>query len=62
VSDGLAVLLVEHDMSFVMGTCELIYVLDFGQIIAIGTPTEIQGDPRVQTAYLGSAVTEGVGS
>jgi branched-chain amino acid transport system ATP-binding protein len=60
VADGLAVLLVEHDMSFVMGTCELIYVLDFGQIIAIGTPSEIQGDPRVQTAYLGSALTEGV--
>ena len=43
--DGLAVLLVEHDMSFVMGTCELIYVLDFGQIIAIGAPGEIQSDP-----------------
>jgi branched-chain amino acid transport system ATP-binding protein len=55
VHDGLAVLLVEHDMSFVMGTCELIYVLDFGQIIAIGTPDQIQSDPRVQTAYLGSA-------
>src|SRR6202022_4170598 len=42
VQDGLAVLLVEHDMSFVMGTCELIYVLDFGQIIAIGPPREVQ--------------------
>jgi len=62
VADGLAVLLVEHDMSFVMGTCELIYVLDFGQIIATGTPREIQGDQRVQTAYLGSAaVAEGAG-
>jgi branched-chain amino acid transport system ATP-binding protein len=57
VSDGLAVLLVEHDMSFVMGTCEVIYVLDFGFIIATGTPGAIQGDPRVQDAYLGSAVT-----
>jgi branched-chain amino acid transport system ATP-binding protein len=62
VQDGLAVLLVEHDMSFVMGTCELIYVLDFGQIIAIGAPAEIQADPRVQTAYLGSVQPEGVGA
>jgi branched-chain amino acid transport system ATP-binding protein len=62
VQDGLAVLLVEHDMSFVMSTCELIHVLDFGQIIAVGTPGEIQGNPKVQTAYLGSAVTQGVSS
>jgi branched-chain amino acid transport system ATP-binding protein len=60
VQDGLAVLLVEHDMSFVMGTCELIHVLDFGQMIAVGPPAEIQADPRVQTAYLGSVQHEGV--
>jgi branched-chain amino acid transport system ATP-binding protein len=59
VEDGPAVLLVEHDMSFVMSTCELIYVLDFGQIIATGTPAEIQSDRTVQAAYLGSTVTEG---
>jgi len=55
VKDGLAVLLVEHDMSFVMGTCEHIYVLDFGKIIAVGAPPEIQANVDVQTAYLGSA-------
>ena len=55
VKDGLAVLLVEHDMSFVMSTCEHIYVLDFGKIIAVGSPSEIQSNVDVQTAYLGSA-------
>jgi branched-chain amino acid transport system ATP-binding protein len=50
---GLAVLLVEHDMSFVMGTCERIHVLDFGRIISVGTPTEVQGDQTVRAAYLG---------
>jgi branched-chain amino acid transport system ATP-binding protein len=53
--DGLGILLVEHDMPFVMGTCGHIDVLDFGRVIARGTPTEIQGDPAVQTAYLGTA-------
>ena len=50
---GLAILLVEHDMSFVMGTCAYINVLDFGRIIARGSPDEIQVDPDVQRAYLG---------
>jgi branched-chain amino acid transport system ATP-binding protein len=50
---GLAVLLVEHDMSFVMGTCERIHVLDFGRIISVGTPAEVQGDDTVRAAYLG---------
>ena len=51
---GLGILLVEHDMSFVMGTCAYINVLDFGRIIAHGSPDEIQVDPEVQRAYLGT--------
>jgi branched-chain amino acid transport system ATP-binding protein len=51
---GLGILLVEHDMSFVMGTCAYINVLDFGRIIAQGHPNEIQVDPEVQRAYLGT--------
>jgi len=54
-AEGLGILLVEHDMSFVMGTCAYINVLDFGRIIAHGTPDEIQVDPEVQRAYLGTA-------
>jgi ABC-type branched-subunit amino acid transport system ATPase component len=52
---GLAVLLVEHDMQFVMGTCARIHVLDFGRIISVGTPKDVQADQTVRSAYLGEA-------
>jgi ABC-type branched-subunit amino acid transport system ATPase component len=63
---GAAILLVEHDMSLVMGACEHIYVLDFGRLIFEGSPTQVGSSDLVRAAYLGgelsTAGTSGIGA
>jgi branched-chain amino acid transport system ATP-binding protein len=53
-ADGITVLVVEHDMALIGQVCDEVYVLNFGEIIAHGTPDEIKHNPDVIEAYLGS--------
>ena len=58
---GIAILLVEHDMTMVMGVCDHIVVMDFGEKIAEGPPDVVRRDPVVVAAYLGEPTSEYVG-
>ena len=58
LDNGTTVFLIDHDMGLVLNVCDFIHVLDFGKIIATGTPNEIRKNPAVVTAYLGQSAGE----
>lgn len=59
-ADGAGILLVDHDMNLVLDVCDRIYVLDFGRLIATGTPDQVRQDPAVIRAYLGTSAESAV--
>lgn len=58
IKEGLAIFIIDHDMGLIMSVCDDVYVLDFGQVIAHGTPAAIRYDQSVIAAYLGSESAE----
>ena len=59
VDAGVAILLVDHDMGLVLNVCDYIYVVEFGSLIAAGTPAEVSSNPHVIEAYLGTSRSDG---
>jgi ABC-type branched-subunit amino acid transport system ATPase component len=55
---GVTFLLVEHNMEFVMGICDVVAVMERGAVIAVGEPGQVRSDPRVLDAYLGGALDD----